>query len=192
MRFPNMTRYAAIVVLGAAASLILLKLLQYSEFLAALFAVFAASAVSSTVGFAFSAVAAGILLQIMSDQVAVVEVMLIASIALQIYCVAQLWRQIVLRRVAWFLLGGIATLPVGVCPLLTSNTRSYAIVIGLVLAIYGVFTLVRPRPSNPLGKEGGFADIIVGSIGGVTGPLVAFPGAAVAIWCNARGWDKLA
>ena len=191
MQFPNLMKYTLIVVLAAIAFLITLKLLQFDAFFATLFAVFVAATVSSTVGFAFSAVAAGILLQIMDDQIAAVEVMLISSIALQIYCVALLWRHIVLRRVAWFLLGGIITIPVGVYALLALNTRSYAIAIGLVLAIYGVFTLVRPRPSIPSGNVGGFADIIAGSIGGITGPLVAFPGAAVAIWCDARGWDKL-
>jgi len=35
------------------------------------------------------------------------------------------------------------------------------------------------------------ADVVVGAIGGITGPLVAFPGAAVAIWCSTRGWNKV-
>ena len=187
----NLMKYALLVALAAIAFVVTLKLSQFSDFFAILFAVFVAATVSSTVGYAFSAVAAGILLQIMNDQIAAVEIMLISSIALQIYCVALLWRHIVLRRVAWFLLGGIITIPVGMYALLALTTRSYAVAIGLVLAIYGVFTLVRPRPSMPSGGFGGFADVIAGSIGGITGPLVAFPGAAVAIWCDARGWDKL-
>ena len=191
MRFPNLGKYALVVLLVAIAFLTMHKILQFDEFFAALFGVFVAATVSSTVGFAFSAVAAGILLQIMSDQIAAVEIMLISSIALQIYCVALLWRDIVPRRVARFLLGGIVTIPAGVYALLALNTRSYAIVIGIVLAIYGVFTLVRPGPNIPSGVGSGFADIIVGSIGGITGPLVAFPGAAVAMWCNVRGWDKV-
>jgi uncharacterized protein len=191
MQFPNLVKYTLVIALAALALLVMLQLLQFSDFLAALFAVFVAATVSSTVGFAFSAVAAGILLQIMSDQIAAVEIMLIASIALQIYCVALLWRHIVLARVGWFLLGGLVTIPVGVYALLVLNTRSYAIAIGLVLAIYGLFTLMRPASNLPSGGGGRFADIVVGAIGGVTGPLVAFPGAAVAIWCNARRWDKL-
>ena len=30
----------------------------------------------------------------------------------------------------------------------------------------------------------------VGALGGLTGPLAAFPGAFVTIWCAMRGWDK--
>jgi uncharacterized membrane protein YfcA len=107
-------------------------------------AVFVAATVSSTVGFAFSAIAAAILLQITSDQIAVIEIMLISSIALQTYCVALLWREIEPGRVGWFLLGGVVTIPIGVYALLTLNTPSYAVFIGLFLALYGVITLYRP------------------------------------------------
>jgi uncharacterized membrane protein YfcA len=151
-------------------------------------AVFVAATVSSTVGFAFSAIAAAILLQITSDQIAVIEIMLISSIALQTYCVALLWREIEPGRVGWFLLGGVVTIPIGVYALLTLNTPSYAVFIGLFLALYGVITLYRPALS--IARGGRIADTVVGSTGGIVGPLVAFPGAIVAIWCGVRGWDK--
>ena len=157
-------------------------------FSAALLAVFVASTVSSTVGFAFSAVAAGMLLQIIGDQIAVVEIMLISSIALQVYCVAALWREIHMNRITWFLVGGIITLPIGVYLLLTFNTLMYAFIIGIFLSIYGVVTLIRPIMTVNWG--GAFTDTIVGSTGGIIGPLVAFPGALVAIWCSVRGWDR--
>ena len=35
-------------------------------------------------------------------------------------------------------------------------------------------------------------DVAVGALGGITGPLAAFPGAFVTIWCGMRGWDKVA
>ena len=73
----------------------------------ALAAVFMAATVSSTVGFAFSAFAAGLLFQIMSDKVAAVEIMLVSSIAVQIYSVSLLRHHIMLSRIKWYLLGGI-------------------------------------------------------------------------------------
>src|SRR5881628_2272995 len=140
----------------------------------ALTAVFISATASSTVGFAFSAFAAGLLFHIMSDKMAVVEIMLISSIAVQIYCVALLWRHITLSHITWYLLGGILALPIG---------------IGALLASYGAVTFIRGMPVIPWG--GRLADALVGAIGGITGPLIAFPGAAVAIWCGTRGWDKL-
>ena len=35
------------------------------------------------------------------------------------------------------------------------------------------------------------ADALAGALGGITGPLAAFPGAGVTIWCGMRGWDKV-
>lgn len=156
---------------------------------AALFAVFIAATLSSTVGFAFSAIAAGILLQMMNDQVAVVEIMLISSIALQMYSVALLRRDIVFSRIKWHLLGGILTMPVGLYMLLAFNTAAYSILVGGFLATYGFITFLRKMPIISWG--GRFIDAVVGGVGGITGPLVAFPGAAIAIWCGTRGWDKV-
>jgi uncharacterized protein len=181
--------YILILVVAAMTLLVLYKFLQIDTLSVALFAVFVAATVSSTVGFAFSAFAAGILLQIMNDQIAVVQIMLISSIALQTYCVALLWRHIALRRIIWLLLGGIITLPIGIYMLLALNTAAYSVFVGSLLAIYGATTFSKQVPVIAWG--GRFADTIVGAIGGITGPLIAFPGAAVAIWCSARGWDKV-
>src|ERR1700676_4724759 len=49
-------------------------------------------------------------------------------------------------------------------------------------------TLRRP-PS--IKRGGGLLDVAVGALGGITGPLAAFPGAFVTIWCGMRGWDKV-
>jgi uncharacterized protein len=155
----------------------------------AMTAVFVAATASSTVGFAFSAFAAGLLFQIMNDKIAVVEIMLISSIAVQTYCVALLWRHITLYPITWYLLGGILALPIGIYLLFALNAAAYSISIGALLTIYGAVTFVRGMPVVPWG--GRLADTVVGAIGGITGPLIAFPGAAVAIWCGTRGWDKL-
>jgi hypothetical protein len=59
---------------------------------------------------------------------------------------------------------------------------------GIGLAAYGAYMLVR----RPFAIRGGgvVANAAVGALGGLTGPLAAFPGAFVTIWCGARGWDK--
>jgi uncharacterized protein len=167
----------------------LLELSSFSSLAMGLVAVFVAATVSSTVGFAFSAFAAGLLFHIMSDKIAVVEIMLISSIAVQAYCIALLWRHITLYPITWYLLGGIIALPIGIYLLFALNAATYSISVGALLAAYGAVTFVRGMPIVPWG--GRVADTVVGAIGGITGPLLAFPGAAVAIWCGTRGWDKL-
>jgi len=76
----------------------LFELSRFLPLAMALTAVFVAATVSSTVGFAFSAFAAGLLFQIMSDKIAAVEIMLVSSIAVQIYSVSLLWQHIMLSR----------------------------------------------------------------------------------------------
>src|SRR4051812_32764693 len=168
----------------------LFELSRFLPLAMALAAVFVAATASSTVGFAFSAFAAGLLFQIMSDKIAVVEIMLISSIAVQVYCVALLWRHITLSHITWYLLGGILALPIGIYLLFALNAAAYSISIGALLSTYGAITFVKGMPVIKWG--GRLADALVGAIGGITGPLLAFPGAAVAIWCGTRGWDKLA
>jgi hypothetical protein len=50
----------------------------------------------------------------------------------------------------------------------------------------------KRRASTSCAKRGGaFTDVAVGALGGKTGPLVAFPGAFVTIWCGMQGWNKV-
>jgi hypothetical protein len=153
-------------------------------------AIFVAASLSSTVGFAFSAIAAAMIFHFVSDTVEGVQIMMVASIAIQAYSVAGLWRTTSLRACAPFLIGGIATMPAGIYLLLSIRPQAYILSMGLALALYGAYMLFKQPPSI---KTGGVAtDMAVGALGGITGPLAAFPGAFVTIWCGLRGWDKVA
>jgi len=124
-----------------------------------------------------------------SDTVEAVQVMMVASIGIQAYSVAGMWRTISLRACAPFLVGGVATMPLGIYLLLAFHPQAYFFTLGLGLALYGAYMLFRRPPST---KRGGILlDVAVGSLGGITGPLAALPGAFVAIWCGMRGWDKV-
>ena len=152
--------------------------------------IFVAASLSSTVGFAFSAIAAAMIFHLVSDTVEAVQIMMVASIAIQAYSVAGMWRTISLRACAPFLVGGIATMPAGIYLLLSFRPQAYVFSMGLALALYGAYMLFRQPPSI---KTGGVStDLAVGALGGITGPLAAFPGAFVTIWCGMRGWDKVA
>jgi hypothetical protein len=152
--------------------------------------IFIAASISSTVGFAFSAIAAAMIFHLVPDHIAAVQIMMVASIALQTYSVASMYRTISLRACAPFIVGGIATLPTGIYLLLNVRPAVYILCIGVAVALYGSFMLFRPTPKV---KRGGMlADLAIGALGGFTGPLAAFPGAFLTIWCGMRGWTKIA
>src|SRR5439155_3686183 len=69
------------------------------------------------------------------------------------------------------------------------RSQTYIFAIGLALALYGAYMLFRQPPS--IRRGGALLDVTVGALGGITGPLAAFPGAFVTIWCGMRGWDKV-
>jgi hypothetical protein len=150
-----------------------------------------AATVSSTVGFAFSAIAGALILHCVPSSFEAVQIMMSASIGIQAYSVAGLWRSIRWSRCAPFILGGVVTLPLGVLLLLKLEARTYASALGAGLVAYGIFMLLR-RPWVLESGERRGSDVLVGALGGVTGPLAALPGTWATIWCGMRGWDKVA
>lgn len=156
---------------------------------ASLWVVLFSAVLASVVGFAFSPLAGAVLFHVNSDAVLVVQILLVASIAQQIYCI---WQQRTHIRALEFLpytIGSLTTLPFGIFLLLKSQASHFLPLLGLFLAGYGVFAAVRPaidlNKSNLLSGR-----ILAGALGGITGGLAAFPGAFVAIWCQAQGFDK--
>jgi uncharacterized membrane protein YfcA len=119
-----------------------------------------------------------------------VQIMMIASIGIQAYSVAGLYRSITWHRCVPFIVGGVTTLPVGILILLNLRPGTYLAAMGAALVAYGLYMLLR-RPVL-VSDGGGATDVLVGALGGITGPLAAFPGAFVTAWCGMRGWDKVA
>jgi uncharacterized membrane protein YfcA len=155
---------------------------------AALLAVLLASTLSSIAGFAFSAICGVMLLQLMSDQVQVVEIMMVCSIAIQSLSVALLWRDIDWRKLLNFVAGGALGLPFGVWLLLHLNHAGLKGAIGGLLTLYAAYALLK-RPVT-IKNGGALADTCIGFVGGITGGLAGFPGAAVTVWCGMQGWEK--
>jgi uncharacterized membrane protein YfcA len=105
--------------------------------------VFAAAMVSSVAGFAFSALAGAPLALISAVPAEAVETMILASIAIQGYAVYALRHSIEWRRLGPFLLGGAATLPLGIALLTRSSSAMFSIGMGLFLVAYGAYMLNR-------------------------------------------------
>jgi uncharacterized membrane protein YfcA len=156
---------------------------------ASLWTVLFSAMVSSVAGFAFSPIAGAVLFQLHSDAVLVVQILLVASIAQQVYCI---WRlRLHLRSLEFvpYVVGSLMTLPFGILLLLKSRAATFLPLLGLFLLAYGTFVALRPvfdlKGSNSLSGR-----ILSGALGGITGGLAAFPAPFVAIWCQAQGFEK--
>jgi uncharacterized protein len=146
---------------------------------------------SSIAGFAFSALCGAILFHTADSPVHVVEVMAFASVAIQTFMVAALWRDIDLPKLAGFLMGGLLGLPIGWYLLLHIDLKIYKEVMGVFLVGYGAYMIFRKPVTVHVSER---AEVVlngcVGVLGGITGGLAAFPGAFVVIWCQLRGWKN--
>lgn len=147
-----------------------------------------AALVSSVAGFAFAAIAGGALAYLESDPVSMVRTIVVCSFAIQLYGVWKLRASIRWRPVLPLLLGGMATLPIGVWLLVRLDVSSYATGLGLFLVAYGVYLLLRDE--TRILRGGTWTGIVAGALGGLTGGLAGLSGASVTIWCSMRGWDK--
>ena len=155
----------------------------------ALWIVLVSALISSIAGFAFSPIAGAALLFCKLDPVIVVQILLVASLAQQLYCVWLFRSEIRSFEFVPYLVGSLATLPLGILLLLNSRASILLPVLGIFLLSYGSFVAVKPTiamcSTNAL-----LGRILVGALGGVTGGLAAFPAAFVAIWCQVHGFDK--
>jgi uncharacterized membrane protein YfcA len=150
-----------------------------------------AAVVSSTVGFAHSAIAGVVVYRLADGPVEAVTILMACSLAIQAYAVLHLWRAIDWRRVAPFVAGGLATLVPGCWLALHAPVRIWLAGLGAFLAAYGLYMLLRrpgpaPAPVRPLR----LGDLLAGALGGLTGPLAAFPSLPVTLWLGRLGLDK--
>ena len=143
--------------------------------------------VSSIAGFAFSALASANLVHL-DNPIYMVQIMLIASTAIQVYGVWALRKDIRLRPLLPFFAGGVLTVVPGVILLMHVNVIVYVGVLGAILVAYSVLMLVRPG-FRCLGDSLAMRTLI-GMLGGLTGAVAAFPGAAITMWCSGQGWEK--
>lgn len=151
--------------------------------------IFVAAIVSSTIGFAFSAFAGAMLFHIEPSPARAVEIMLLASVGIQVTSLSLLWRNIEWRLSMPYLIGGLLALPLGLYALMHLEPRAYICGLGALLLVYGIIMLARP--AEWIASDGLLTRMLVGGLGGITGPLAAFPAAFVGIWCGVRGFDKL-
>jgi len=151
--------------------------------------VFAGAVVSGLVGFAFSAVAGVVLLQVLQPTEAV-PLMMACSIITQGVSLVALRGTVQWRGSPLLITGGALGIVPALYLLHTIDARILRAEFGAFLAAYAAYLLVRPAVARVRGVPGRFRHALVGFGGGLIGGLTAMPGALPTIWCELRGMPK--
>jgi uncharacterized membrane protein YfcA len=151
-------------------------------------AVFAGAFVSGFAGFAFSAVAGGILLHVLPP-IEAVPLMMACSVGVQATNLWALRRNIQWKESLVLVLGGLAGVPIAVWLLHSADTRLFREGFGAIVAVYAGYMLFRPGVTY-LQEMKQSRKALVGFGGGLIGGLTAMPGALPTIWCDMHGVPK--
>jgi uncharacterized protein len=151
-------------------------------------AVFSGAFVSGLAGFAFSAVAGGVLLHLLQPLEAV-PLMMACSIGVQATNLWALRKSIQWKQSLILVLGGLLGVPVAVWLLHAADAQMFREGFGLLVAAYAIYMLFRPSLKY-LQHMTQSRNALVGFGGGLIGGLTAMPGALPTIWCDLHGVPK--
>ena len=109
--------------------------------------------------------------------------------AAQIQSLPSIWHALDMKRLAPFLIGGLAGIPLGTWLLVQVSVGTVKFWVGLVISVYcSVMLLGSYRPTVHWG--GRVADCGIGLIGGILGGLAGLSGPMTTLWASLRGWSK--
>lgn len=149
---------------------------------------FAGGLVNGLTGFGTGMTALALWLHALPVTVAATLV-LVCSVVAQLQSLPSIWHALDWRRLAPFLIGGLAGIPLGTWLLVQVSVETVKFWVGLVITLYCAIMLLGSfRPSVQWG--GRFADGIVGLLGGILGGLAGLSGALPTVWASLRNWNK--
>ena len=151
-------------------------------------AVMVAAFSSSLAGFAFSAIAGAFLFHLLPNPLEVVQIIMLCSVANQGLAVWSVRRNIDVPAMLPFLIPGLMGVPIGVYLLLHLNTGLYLQALGLGLAVWAIYQMVR----KPVVRADAsmLGDVYFGYVAGILGGFCGFAGAMISIRTGLKGWDK--
>src|SRR5882757_1046064 len=152
-------------------------------------AVFAGAFVSGLAGFAFSAVAGAILKKIFQPLEAV-PLMMACSVGVQAASLLALRNTVQWKGSLALIIGGILGVPIAVYLLQNTDTRTFRMGFGVLVALYAGYTLFRPTLTYIRQMDNQGRNVLIGFGGGLIGGLTAMPGALPTIWCDMHGMPK--
>jgi uncharacterized protein len=151
-------------------------------------AVFSGAFVSGLAGFAFSAVAGGILLRVLEPRDAI-PLMMACSVGVQATNLWALRKSIDWKQSRMLVFGGLLGVPIAVWLLQHADTRIFREGFGIMIAVYAGYMLFRPGLTY-LQQMNEKRNALIGFGGGLIGGLTAMPGAIPTIWCDIHGMPK--
>ena len=153
-------------------------------------AVFLGAIVQGFSGFAFSAVAGAILLQVQAPGLAI-PLLMICSLLIQTYVLVRLRATLSLHGSLPYLVGGAGGVVLATLAFDRIDPHVFRQGFGAFLMVYALSTVVRPTAALLDMKGRPVGHTAVGFAGGLVGGLTAMPGAVLAIWCDAHAMPKM-
>lgn len=144
--------------------------------------------INGLAGFGTALFALGWWLQIMPPKQAVALV-LVLSVASGIQGAIVVRHAIRPRRLALFLVPGLATIPIGLHLLSLIDAGTLKLIIAGFMLAYGGFFLIR-RDLPSLSAPSPMIDVAVGGVGGALGAMAGLSGALPTMWLAMRDWTK--
>jgi uncharacterized membrane protein YfcA len=139
-------------------------------------------------GFGFSLTAMSIWTWMLEPRIGAV-LAVFGSLVGQLIGVFTVRRGFELKRLAPFVIGGLAGLPLGVWLLPRLDVVLFKTLLGAFLVVVCPLMLLAHRLPR-ITHGGRFADAVSGAAGGVMGGLGGFTGVVPTLWCTLRGYEK--
>lgn len=154
-------------------------------------AVFLGAIVQGFSGFAFSAVAGAILLQVQSPASAI-PLLMICSLLIQGYVLVRLRAMISLKESLPYIAGGAGGVILAALVFDSIDPQVFRLMFGVFLVLYAFSILLRPNSALLSAGERRSSKTAVGFAGGLVGGLTAMPAVILVIWGDANGMSRLA